>query len=55
LPIAVRSTFSLEGVEFVASIETVMHDFLVGLVFVAMVMTPCVVALTVKRHDADSK
>ena len=27
-----------------------MHDFLVGMVFVAMVMAPCVVALTVKLH-----
>jgi hypothetical protein len=32
-----------------------MHDFLMGLVFVALVMTPCVVALTVKLDDAKSK
>jgi hypothetical protein len=32
-----------------------MHDFVVGLVFVAMVMTPCVVALTTKLEDVDSK
>ena len=32
-----------------------MHDFLMGLVVVALVMTPCVVALTVKLDDAKSK
>jgi hypothetical protein len=32
-----------------------MRDFLAGLVFVAMVMAPCVLALTVNLHDADSK
>lgn len=32
-----------------------MRDFLMGLVFVAMVMAPCVVALTVKLDDADTK
>jgi hypothetical protein len=32
-----------------------MHDFLAGLVFVAIVMTPCVLALTVKLDDRDSK
>jgi len=25
-----------------------MHDFLMGVIFVAMVMSPCVMALTVK-------
>jgi hypothetical protein len=29
-----------------------MHDFLAGLVFVAMVIAPCVAALTSKLHDA---
>jgi hypothetical protein len=29
-----------------------MHDFLTGLVFVAMVIAPCVAALTAKLHDA---
>jgi hypothetical protein len=32
-----------------------MHDFLAGLLFVAMVMTPCVLALTVKLDADDSK
>jgi hypothetical protein len=32
-----------------------MHDFLVGLLFVAMVMTPCMVALTAPLDDGDSK
>jgi hypothetical protein len=32
-----------------------MHDFLVGLLFLAMVMTPCVVALTTPLDDRDSK
>jgi hypothetical protein len=32
-----------------------MGDFLAGLVFVAMAMAPCVVALTVNLHHADSK
>lgn len=32
-----------------------MHDFLVGLVFVAMVMAPCVVALTTPLGDGRSK
>jgi hypothetical protein len=32
-----------------------MHDFLVGIVFVAMVMAPCVVALTTRWDDLDSK
>jgi hypothetical protein len=32
-----------------------MHNFLTGLLFVAMVMTPCVVALTAKPHDEGSK
>jgi hypothetical protein len=35
--------------------ETVMHDFLVGLLFVAMVMTPCVLALTTPLGGDDSK
>jgi hypothetical protein len=32
-----------------------MHDFLAGLLFVAMVMTPCVVALTTRWDDDRSK
>jgi hypothetical protein len=32
-----------------------MHDFLVGLLFVAMVITPCVVALMAPLDDRDSK
>jgi hypothetical protein len=32
-----------------------MHDFLAGLVFVAMVMAPCVAALTVKPKDEDGR
>jgi hypothetical protein len=28
-----------------------MHEFLVGLVFVALVLSPCVAALTVKLQD----
>ena len=32
-----------------------MHDFLVGLLFVAMVMTPCVVALMAPLNDHDGK
>jgi hypothetical protein len=32
-----------------------MRDFLAGLLFVALVMTPCVLALTVKLDDAKSK
>lgn len=32
-----------------------MRDFLMGLLFVAVVMAPCVVALTVKLDDAKSK
>lgn len=32
-----------------------MHDFLVGLLFLAMVMTPCVVALTTRLDDDDAK
>jgi hypothetical protein len=32
-----------------------MHDFVMGLVFLVVVMAPCVVALTVKLDDADSK
>jgi hypothetical protein len=29
-----------------------MHEFVAGLVFVAMAIAPCVAALTVKMHDA---
>jgi hypothetical protein len=36
-------------------LEVPMHDFLVGLLFVAMVMVPCVVALTTPLDDGDSK
>jgi len=32
-----------------------MHDFVMGLLFLVVVMAPCVVALTVKLDDADSK
>jgi hypothetical protein len=32
-----------------------MHDFLAGVVFVAIVMAPCIVALTVKLGDAGWK
>jgi hypothetical protein len=32
-----------------------MHDFLVGVLFIAMVMAPCVVALTVRLDDRGSK
>jgi hypothetical protein len=28
-----------------------MHEFLAGLVFVAMVIAPCVAALTARMHD----
>jgi hypothetical protein len=28
-----------------------MHDFFAGLVFVAMLLAPCVAALTAKLHD----
>jgi len=31
-----------------------MHDFLVALVFMAMLMTPCVMALTTRLDDAGS-
>jgi hypothetical protein len=32
-----------------------MHDFLVGVLFIAMVITPCVAALTVRLDDPGSK
>lgn len=32
-----------------------MHDFVIGVLFLAMVMTPCVVALTMPLGDSDSK
>lgn len=32
-----------------------MHDFLVGILFIAMVITPCVLALTVRLDDRESK
>jgi len=32
-----------------------MHEFLVGLLFIAVVMTPCVVALTTRMDDAEIK
>jgi hypothetical protein len=32
-----------------------MHDFLVGLAFVAMVMAPCVAALTTRLDHGGSK
>jgi len=31
--------------------ETHVHDVFAGIIFVAMVMTPCVVALTVRLED----
>jgi hypothetical protein len=43
---------------FYASIEPKergMRDLLVGLLFIAMVMAPCVAALTVKLDDGSSK
>jgi hypothetical protein len=45
----------LGSAESVDSREVAMHDFLVGLVFVAMVMTPCVVALMTRLDDGSSK
>jgi hypothetical protein len=35
--------------------EARMHDFVIGLLFVAMVMTPCVVALTTPLDEGDRK
>lgn len=32
-----------------------MREFLMGLVFIAVFMTPCVVALTARINDADLK
>ena len=32
-----------------------MHDFLIALVFVMLIMAPCVAAMTVGLEDADSK
>jgi hypothetical protein len=32
-----------------------MHDFIVALVFLAMVMGPCVVAMTTRLDDAEPK
>ena len=32
-----------------------MHEFFVGLVFIAIVMAPCVVALTTRLDDAEIK
>lgn len=32
-----------------------MRDFLVGVLFLAMVMAPCVVALTIRLEDRSSK
>jgi hypothetical protein len=32
-----------------------MHDFLAGLVFIAIVMAPCIVALTVKLGSSGSE
>jgi hypothetical protein len=32
-----------------------MHDFLIALVFVVLLMAPCVAAMTVRVEDADSK
>jgi len=32
-----------------------MREFLMGLVFIAVVMTPCVIALTTRLDDAEIK
>jgi len=32
-----------------------MHDFFVALIFVALIMAPCLVAFKTKRNDVDSK
>ena len=42
-------------VEAIALKETPMHDFLVGVVFMAIVIGPCAVALTVRLDDHGSK
>ncbi len=35
--------------------ETHVHDVFAGIIFVAMVMTPCVVALMTRLDDGSSK
>lgn len=55
LPIVVRSMLARMRGRTSEMEEWAMHDFVVGLVFVVMVMAPCVVALTVKLEDVDSK
>jgi hypothetical protein len=52
LPIARRVDWRITLVTFGGS---GMHDFLAGIVFVAIVMAPCVLALTVKLGDAGSE
>ena len=32
-----------------------MHEFLMGLLFIAVVMAPCVVAMTTRTYDAEIK
>ena len=50
-PISETSTFlgTIEAKEFE------MHDFVLALVFLALVMSPCVAALTVPLDEDDSK
>jgi hypothetical protein len=52
LPIARRVDQRITLVTFEGS---GMHDFLAGVVFIAIVMAPCVVALTVKLGDGGSE
>jgi hypothetical protein len=35
--------------------ELSMHEFVIALVFVVLIMAPCVVALTTRLEDVDSK
>jgi hypothetical protein len=55
MPIAMRPTFLLASVEWIALKRTPMHDFFVSVLFIAMVITPCVVALTARLDDRGSK
>jgi len=32
-----------------------MHEFFVGMIFIAIVMTPCVVALTTRPYQSEGK
>ena len=38
-----------------AMLEAMMSEFFMGLVFIAIVMVPCVVALTTRMDDAEIK